>query len=129
MFASQAPDLSQRIACVIGEYDRQGGHRTGSDVDTKSARWLAGAVRRCGLNPSLEAFIINRVDPKSCYLLVGGRRIEGLPIFDGGFTDAVGARGKFGQRFTSAPISARLRNRATDCRRQLMSLSRLQSRR
>ncbi|HEY9436782.1 MAG TPA: M28 family peptidase [Blastocatellia bacterium] len=95
--ASQTPDLSQRIARVIGEYDRQGGHRTGSDVDTKSARWLAGAVTRCGLNPSLEAFIINRVDLKSCYLLVGGRRIEGLPIFDGGFTDAVGARGKFGQ--------------------------------
>jgi hypothetical protein len=41
VFASQAPDLSQCIARVIGEYDRQGIHRAGSDVDTKSARWLA----------------------------------------------------------------------------------------
>src|SRR5262245_12503358 len=84
VFASQAPDLSRRIARVIDEYDSQGIHRTGSDVDTKSARWLAGAVSRCGLNPSLEPLIINRIDPKSCYLLVGGRRIEGLPVFDGG---------------------------------------------
>src|SRR5262245_15818749 len=96
-FASQAPDLSQRIARVIEEYERQGIHRTGSDVDTRSARWLAGAVRRCGLNPSLEPFSLNRIDPKSCYLLVGGRRIEGLPIFDGGFTGAAGAQGRLGQ--------------------------------
>ena len=97
LFASRAPDLSQRIARVIEEYDRQGIHRTGSDVDTRSARWLAGAIRRCGLNPSLEPFTVNRVDLKSSYLLVGGRRIEGLPIFDGGFTGAAGAQGRLGQ--------------------------------
>jgi hypothetical protein len=28
---------------------------------------------------------------------VGGRRIEGLPIFDGGFTDVAGAQGRLGQ--------------------------------
>jgi hypothetical protein len=94
--ASQSHDLSQRIARIISEYDRQGIHRTGSEVDAKSARWLAGAVRQCGLNPSLEPFIINRVDPKSCYLLVDGKRIEGLPIFDGRFTDAAGVRGRIG---------------------------------
>jgi hypothetical protein len=95
--ASQSSDLSQRIARIISEYDRQGIHRTGTEVDAKSARWLAGAVRQCGLKPALEPFVINRVDPKSCYLLVGGKRIEGLPIYDGGFTDAAGVRGRIGQ--------------------------------
>jgi hypothetical protein len=102
--AAQAPDLSQRIARVIGEYDKQGIHRTGSDVDAKSARWLAGEVRRLGLNPLLESFAINRVDPMSCYLLIGGKRIEGLPIFDGGFAEAVGMRGRIGQLGGEAEI-------------------------
>ncbi len=101
---SQSSDLPQLIARVIGEYDRQGIHRTGSDVDTKSARWLADEVRRCGLNPSMEAFVVNRVDPKSCYLLVGGRRIEGMPIFDGGFTGAAGVLGRLGQLGSEAEI-------------------------
>jgi hypothetical protein len=102
--ASQSPDLPQRIARIIGEYDRLGIHRTGSEVDAKSARWLAVKVRRCGLNPLLEPFVINRVDPKSCYLLVGGRRIEGLPIFDGGFTDTAGARSRIGLLGSDAEI-------------------------
>ncbi len=102
--ALQTPDLPQRIARIIGEYDRQGIHRTGSNVDTKSARWLAGAVKRLGLNPSFESFVINRVDPKSCYLLVDERRIEGLPIFDGAFTDAAGTRGRIGQLGSEAEI-------------------------
>src|SRR5262245_51943013 len=94
--ALQAQDLSRRIALIIGEYHRQGIHRTGSNTDTKSARWLAGAVKRLGLNPLLEPFVVSRVDPVSSYLQIGGRRIEGLPVFDGGFTDAAGARGRIG---------------------------------
>jgi hypothetical protein len=101
---AQAPDLSQRIARVIGEYDRQGIHRTGSEADAKSAQWLTGAVRRCGLKPSLEPFVVNRIDPTSCYLLAPGKRIEGLPVFDGGFTDATGVRGRLGHVGSEAEI-------------------------
>jgi hypothetical protein len=79
--------LEQRLAAVIQAYDAQGNHRTGTEVDTASAQWLAEEVRRLGVKSSLESFALNRVDPQSCYLRVGSRRIDGVPLFDAGFTD------------------------------------------
>src|SRR6267143_4720343 len=88
--------LEQRLAAVIQAYDAQGNHRTGTEVDTASAQWLAEEVRRLGVKSSLESFALNRVDPQSCYLRVGSRRIDGVPLFDAGFTDGHGVRGKLG---------------------------------
>jgi hypothetical protein len=88
--------LEQRLAAVIQAYDAQGNHRTGTEVDTASAQWLAEEVRRLGVKPSLEPFTLNRVDPQSCYLRIGSRRIDGVPLFDAGFTDGQGVRGKLG---------------------------------
>jgi hypothetical protein len=88
--------IEQRVATVIQTYDAQGNHRTGTDVDKKSGEWLAEEVRRLGVNASLESFTLNRVDPQSCYLRVGNRRIDGVPLFDAGFTDADGVHGKLG---------------------------------
>lgn len=101
---STAIDLSQRIARVIREYDQQGIHRTGTQVDEQSARWLARQARQCGVTPSLETFTLHRVDPRSCYLQIGERRIEGLPIFDGEFTDADGVGGRIGPLDSEAEI-------------------------
>ncbi len=92
-----APDtLEQRLAAVIQAYDAQGNHRTGTAVDNASAEWLAGEVRRLGVRPSLEPFTLSRVDPQSCYLRVDGRRIDGVPLFDAGFTDDEGVHGRLG---------------------------------
>jgi hypothetical protein len=88
--------IEQRVATMIQTYDAQGNHRTGTDVDKKSGEWLAEEVRRLGVNASLESFTLNRVDPQSCYLRVGNRRIDGVPLFDAGFTDAEGVHGKLG---------------------------------
>src|SRR5215472_4291800 len=65
--------LEQRLAGVIQAYDAQGNHRTGTEVDRLSAEWLAGEIRKLGLDPRLEPFPLSRVDPQSCYLRVGGR--------------------------------------------------------
>ncbi len=97
-------DEQPRAAQLIREYDQQGIHRTGTTVDERSARWLADQVRRCGLTPSLDPFTLSRVDPRSCYLQIGGKRIEGLPVFDGGFTSASGVRGRFGPLDSEAEI-------------------------
>lgn len=97
-------DLRQRAAQIIREYDHQGIHRTGTRVDERSARWLARLAQGCGVAPSLEPFTLNRVDPRSCYLQIGKRRIEGLPIFDGGFTEAEGVRGRLGPFDSDAEI-------------------------
>jgi hypothetical protein len=101
---STTTDLPQRVAQVIREYDQQGVHRTGTKVDEQSARWLAGQARQCGATPSLEPFRLKRVDPRACYLQIGERRIEGLPLFDGGFTDAGGVSGRLGPLDSEAEI-------------------------
>src|SRR5262245_53338758 len=97
-------DEERRAAQLIREYDQQGIHRTGTAVDERSARWLAEQVRRCGLTSALDPFTLSRVDPRACYLQISGRRIEGLPVFDGSFTGAGGVRGNFGPLDSEAEI-------------------------
>lgn len=96
--------IEERVARVIQAYDAQGNHRTGTEVDNASAEWLANQVRQLGAEPSLESFTLNRVDPQSCYLRIAGRRIDGLPVFDAGFTNAEGIHGRLGPLGSDAEI-------------------------
>jgi len=96
------PDaLEQRVAGVMQAYDAQGNHRTGTQVDNASAEWLA---RQAGAEASLEPFPLNRADPQSCYLRIGGRRIDGIPVFDADFTGPDGVQGKLGPLGSEAEI-------------------------
>jgi len=83
-----------RIRRVIATYEKQGVHRTATEVDRASAEWLAREVRDAGLTPALEAFAIQRIDLIEASLVADGRRIAGVPLFDGGFTGAGGVRGR-----------------------------------
>ena len=96
--------LQQRAARLIQAYDGQGIHRTGTPGDMKSAAWLAAQVKACGVRAALEPFTLDRVDPLLCQLECGGRRIDGLPIFDAAFTDAQGVRGRPGTFGSEAEI-------------------------
>ena len=96
--------MQQRIGTVIRAYAEQGFHRTGTAVDRRSGEWLANEVRQIGLEPMLEAFSLNRVDPVGASLVVNDRTIEGLPLFDGGFTDPAGVAGPLGQLNSDAEI-------------------------
>src|SRR5262245_54655137 len=95
-------EVQRRIGTVIHDYEEQGFHRTGTTVDQISGDWLAGEVRKIGLEPMREEFSLNRVDPVSASLVVNGRKIEGLPFFDGGFTSSVGIGGSLGNLNTDA---------------------------
>jgi len=86
----------ERIARVIEQYDEQGNHRTGTETDHRSARWLARLVEQNGQRASLESFRLTRVDPGACYLQAGERRVSGLPMFDGAFTNERGLVGRLG---------------------------------
>ena len=97
-------ELERRIGRFINEYGRQGFHRTGTAVDRRSADWLSEEVRRIGLVPARESFALSRIDPASARLIVRDRRIEGLPLFDGAFTDADGIRGRLGPIGSDAEI-------------------------
>jgi hypothetical protein len=93
-----------RISRIIREYEEQGFHRTGTTVDQASADWLSGQVRQVGLVPTQESFPLSRIDPVTSVLIAGDRRIEGLPLFDGAFTDDGGVRGRFGMLASNAEI-------------------------
>jgi len=96
--------VQQRIGAVIRAYEEQGFHRTGTAVDRQSGEWLAGEVRRIGVEPSFEPFALSRVDPVDATLAVNGRVIDGLPLFDGGVTGIAGIDGTLGTLESPAPI-------------------------
>src|SRR5262249_28072198 len=95
-FAPAGDDRSQRIAAIIKEYDSQGYHRTATDVDNRSARWLLEKVTHLGVPGSLESFALDRIDPAPAYVQFGDRRISGVPLFDGAFTAPAGITGRLG---------------------------------
>src|SRR5687767_13661466 len=97
-------ELELRIGRLIQEYEQQGFHRTGTTVDRRSGDWLCEEVRRIGLMPARESFNLSRINPVKAGLIVGDRRIEGLPLFDGTFTDADGIRGRLGPVDSDAEI-------------------------
>jgi len=96
--------VQQRIGALIAAYAGQGSHRTGTAVDGLSGEWLANEVRAIGAEPMLEEFSLSRVDPVDASLTVNGRKIEGLPLFDGGFTNPGGIDGALGGLGNDAPI-------------------------
>jgi hypothetical protein len=105
VLAQQGPDeAQQRIAKIIGSYGAQGIHRTATEVDRVSGDWLTGEVREAGLEPARELFQLSRIDPMAASASAGGLKIEGLPLFDGGFTESDGIRGKLGPLGSSAEI-------------------------
>ena len=117
--------MQQRIGTVIRAYEQQGFHRTGTAVDRRSGEWLANEVREIGLEPTLEEFSLSRVDPVSASVVVDDRRIDGLPLFDGGFTDTAGIAGPIGTLnsdaaigFTESPPNASETGVLGDARRQ-----------
>lgn len=103
-WAGEIEEIEKRAARLIREYDSQGIHRTATAVDDASARWLGRLVEEAGANMTMTRFKIDRVDPIAAYVSIGERRIEGLPIYDGGFTDAGGFRGTLGPIESDAEI-------------------------
>jgi hypothetical protein len=85
--------VEQRASDTIRAYSSEGHHRTATAVDRASADALLARARATGATPSLESFELSRVHPGAAFVQVRGRRIDGLPMFDGTFTDARGLSG------------------------------------
>jgi hypothetical protein len=96
--ASAAPapadGINARISTVIQQYDAQGLHRTATETDHQSAAWLMERAKSAGADAQLDRFAISRVDLHAVWIDVAGRRVDGLPLFDGTFTDGAGLRGR-----------------------------------
>lgn len=94
----------ERIGNIIGAYDKQGIHRTGSDVDSASADWLAGEFSAHGVTPERSTYSLDRVDVVTATATVDGTTLDGLPRFDGGTTGPDGLTGKLGPIGSDAPV-------------------------
>jgi len=80
--------LAQRISRYISDYDAQGIHRTGIEVDLKSAAWLGDVIQDFGLEAKLNPFPLERISILKAQITVEGRQLEGVPMFDcGAYTD------------------------------------------
>ena len=89
--------LDQRIAGYISDYDAQGIHRTGTEVDLKSAEWLSDLIRDMGLEATLNPLPLERIQVLKSEITVEDRRLEGIPMFDcGAYTDSGGITGRLG---------------------------------
>jgi len=96
--------VQRRIGTFVRAYEQQGFHRTGTAVDQVSGDWLANEMRQIGLEPVREEFSVSRVDPVGASLVVNGRKIEGLPLFDCAFTSPAGIAGSLGSLNGDASI-------------------------
>ena len=106
LMAQPRPDqgLRERVARVLREYDSQGDHRTGTAVDAASGQWLSDQIFDAGLETELEWMGFSKIDVHAAYVEVDGRWAEGVPAFDGGFTDADGVTGRLGTVESHADI-------------------------
>jgi hypothetical protein len=102
--APKADPVERRAADVIHGYSDEGDHRTATAVDRASANALLARARAAGASPLLEPFDVSRVDPVAAFAEIEGRRIDGLPMFDGPFTGAAGVTGRMGAIGSDRPI-------------------------
>jgi hypothetical protein len=98
-------DRREAISAVIREYDGQGWHRTGTEVDAASGQWLADRVARLGARPAFEPFTLDRIDLLPSYVEIDGRREDATPTFDNPLTEADGVVGRLGPLGSDAPIA------------------------
>ena len=85
--------LERRVERILREYDAFGIHRTGTEGDERCARWLAEEASRLGAKGDLESMPFSRLDVKDCYVEVGGKRIEGVPLYDSALSGPEGLSG------------------------------------
>jgi hypothetical protein len=78
--------IEQRIRA----YEAFGIHRTGSTGDDRSAEWMREVLHTAGVKVTLDRFSFPLVEYQRAFLHYPGGRVEGLPLYDAGFTPAGG---------------------------------------
>jgi len=71
-----------RAAQLVAVFDLTGIHRVGAPGDFASGDWLAAEAQAAGAAVARMPVTVNRTVVEEAYLECGGRRIDGLPMFD-----------------------------------------------
>lgn len=83
----------ESIKNFIKEYDQQGYHRTGTQVDNLSGQWLIEKLEKIGSKPQKNYFRFNRIQIMDAKLIVNKKTIPGVPLFDSIQTENVNVEG------------------------------------
>lgn len=116
-------------ARFFAAYDAFGERRAGGAADLTSAHWLCGLARDAGAQAAVVEVPFERFEPGGAHLVVDGRRIAGLPLFDGGTTGPEGVTGPLGPLGSPAAIGvAEMSPRAASLPGNPFALERARSR-
>lgn len=86
-------DLQDQIVADIRGWDAIEDHRTGTEGDAATSKWLADLARAGGATPEVQTFPFQRWVPGTCSVSADGQRAEGVPLFDGGRTGPAAVEG------------------------------------
>jgi hypothetical protein len=103
--SAKSGSLRERITNDLKKWDSITDHRTGSEGDNATAKWLAEEIRAVGLTPRLERCEFQRRVLQECSVIIGESRIVGVPLFDGGVTGREPIRAKLGRIGEAATIA------------------------
>ncbi len=78
----------------IRAYEAFGLHRTGWEGDDRTSAWLRDELAKAGVAADLERFDFPRVEYRTARLTWPDGRIDGVPMYDGGFTPYGGIEGE-----------------------------------
>ncbi len=82
------------IEARIRAFESFGIHRTGWEGDDRTSTWLRDELRAAGVDAELERFDFPRVEVRRARVSWSDGGADGLPMYDGGFTDAGGIDGE-----------------------------------
>jgi len=83
-----------RIEERVRQYENFGVHRTGWPADDQASKWFVAELAAAGIAAETERFQFPRVEYRRASISLADERIEGVPLYDGGFTDYGGIDGE-----------------------------------
>jgi hypothetical protein len=93
------------IEARIQAYEDLGIHRTGWPADDATSKWLVEELAEAGVNAESERFSFPRVELRRAELRIGSDRIEGIPLYDAGFTKYGGIDGELCEDTDEEPFA------------------------
>lgn len=96
---------SDQIQSIIEQFAAFGIHRTGWPADDQTSDWIVTWLAERGVRATLDAFQFPKLVQRAAFVEIGGERIEGVPLHDGGTTGAAGVEGRLVDRHTETASS------------------------
>jgi acetyl esterase/lipase len=79
--AARPPLSGSELHDIVKQYAALGDHRTASEVDRRTADWLANLLRQVGLQVEFQDFEVPQFQLRAASLKVAGQNVECFPVW------------------------------------------------